>query len=143
MIDEQKRQIVRLHTEGKTHAEIAAIMDIPPSTVRSFFSRQTAVPFEQQQQAAPALSDGSNCRQCGEPLRLHSGNHMKRFCSERCRQAWWRAHPGLVTEKASSSTCVGCGSIFKNGGNPRRRYCSRACYMKERFGSRREGGDRE
>ena len=136
MTDEQKQQIVQLHTEGKSHAEIAAIMDIPPSTVRSFFSRQNAVPFKQQEQTAPTRVDDSNCRQCGMPLALHSGNRMKRFCSERCRQAWWRAHPGLITEKASSSTCVGCGTIFKNGGNPSRRYCSRTCYMRHRFEGR-------
>jgi hypothetical protein len=89
---------------------------------------------------APPMTDPARCRQCGEPLRLHSGNHMKRFCSESCRQKWWRAHKGELSAKASTSVCVGCGVTFKNGGNPNRRYCSRDCYFDHRFQRERTTG---
>lgn len=141
MTSEQKVRIQQLRDEGKTFAAISDEIGVAISTIKSFcqknlrenvptakVERNTAVP-------AAIIDTHGFCRQCGETLDLRPGNQMKRFCSERCRQKWWREHPGLVTSKASSSVCVGCGSVFKNGGNHARRYCSRACYMTHRFGN--------
>ena len=74
------------------------------------------------------------CRNCGKDLQLTPSNQMKRFCSERCRQKWWRAHPGVITHMVSVSTCANCGVIFKNGGNQSRRFCSKECYFNYRCG---------
>lgn len=82
------------------------------------------------------------CRQCGEPLKLASATHMRRFCSENCRQKWWRAHKGQKTEKVSTTICLACGETFNNKGNPARRYCSRACYFQARF-LRRDSNDQQ
>lgn len=75
-----------------------------------------------------------SCRFCGKAFPLTTMNRMKRFCSEHCRQKWWRAHPGVITQKVSVSSCANCGLVFKNGGNPKRRFCSRSCYFQYRFG---------
>ena len=137
MNNEQKQRMLRLRGEGKTYAAIAGIMDISTSAVKSFFSREGG---KAEQSVSDDMPDETSmpgfCRQCGADLHIRVGNRMKRFCSERCRQKWWRAHPGTISDKASVSVCVGCGKPFKNRGNPGRRYCSRACYYAHRFGGR-------
>ena len=134
MTNEQRAQIQRLRSEGKTYAAIAETMDLSCSAVKSFFSRSGRdEKTEKSPETAPAYGDGL-CRQCGAPLGLHASNRMKRFCSESCRQKWWKAHPGLYRDQTSTSTCANCGETFKNGGNPKRRFCSRDCYYHHRFG---------
>lgn len=137
MTDLQKQQMLRLRGEKKTYTAIARIMNISTSAVKSFFSREVG-------KTEQSISDGKPgkpfkpgfCRQCGTDLKITVSNRMKRFCSETCRQKWWRAHPGAISDKATISVCVGCGVSFNNRGNPGRRYCSRACYYATRFGGR-------
>ena len=146
MTIDQKQRMLQLRAEGKTYTAIAETMGFSPSAVKSFFSREGAravVPDEfhaADERDVIVAPIAGVCRQCGADLKLHAGNQMKRFCSESCRQKWWRAHPGFITDKASTSTCAGCGAVFKNGGNPARRYCTRACYIEHRFGKRDVNG---
>ncbi len=155
MTDEQKRLTLQQRDDGKTYTAIAAELGLSSNTVKSFCARsgiqkttmmktsvktlpmehQTGATVEEPSKAGLLMQlDHSVCRQCGADLHLRNENQMKRFCSERCRQKWWRAHPGLITEKASVSVCAACGHAFKNNGNHARRYCSRACYLRSRFG---------
>ena len=153
MTIEQKETVTRMRAEGKTFSDIAECIGISVSTVKSFWQKfsQASEPvspgahgdeasgYEQKCESPdnimPPVTPGV-CRQCGAALNLHAGNQMKRFCSERCRQKWWRAHPGTISNKATISICAGCGKSFNNRGNPGRRYCSRACYYANRFGGR-------
>ena len=157
MTEDQKRLTLQMRNDGKTYAAIAVELGLSSNTVKSFCTRNgmpksvmmetgvetlpmkrqtdTTAGAEEASKAEPIMrTDRSACRQCGADLQLRNENQMKRFCSERCRQKWWRAHPGLITEKASVSVCAACGHAFKNHGNHARRYCSRACYLRSRFG---------
>lgn len=157
MTSEQKEQALIMRADGQTYASIAEALGVPVGSVKSYVSRNTvgclqpktttdnvsATVESDSTSAAPTSPDNSVsssafCRQCGEPLNMTSKTHMRRFCSESCRQKWWRAHKGEVSVKASVSVCVGCGASFKNGGNPARRFCSQACYFNYRFGIRRD-----
>lgn len=153
MTIEQKETVTRMRAEGNTFSAIAESLGISVSTIKSYWQKSSqaskpvspgtdayevsgsAAKEKTQDNTMPPVTPGI-CRQCGVALNLHIGNQMKRFCSERCRQKWWRAHPGLVTAKASVSVCVGCGRTFKNGGNPARRFCSRTCYTRHRLSGR-------
>ncbi len=54
--------------------------------------------------------------------------HQK-FCSDKCRMAWWKAHPDQLNRKAIyHMVCAHCGQPFDSYGNSHRKYCSRACY---------------
>lgn len=127
MTEEQRQIALSMRAENRTFAEISTLLGIPTSTLKSCLKREN-------QADRPEIKQGAVCRQCGQPLQLHSGNRMKRFCSERCRQKWWRENRGAVTRRASVSQCVYCGKPFKNRGNPQRRYCCRECYFRHRFG---------
>lgn len=167
MTNEQKRLSLQMRADGQTYIAIAETLRVPSSIIKSFCAKaqtpaddpapvdMVSVNTSPENQATDAehiaecpsageaiapvtpARDVTLCRQCGEPLHLNSANHMKRFCSENCRQKWRRAHNGEQTSKASASVCMGCGMTFKNGGNPARRYCSQDCYFEHRFSIRR------
>ena len=57
----------------------------------------------------------------------------KKFCSDKCRMAWWNAHQDQVTRNAHYSfVCAQCGENFTVYGNASRKFCSRACYLTSR-----------
>lgn len=64
------------------------------------------------------------CIQCGVEM-IGSHSHRK-FCSGRCKAAWWRAHPH--SEKVSEHTCRQCGSSFSIGAGQNNKWlCSDEC----------------
>lgn len=64
--------------------------------------------------------------------------NVEKFCSDNCRTAWWNAHPEKVNRRAVYHfTCAHCGKPFTAYGNAKRKYCSHACYIADRY----KGGD--
>lgn len=117
----ERESVAYLQAHGLGYKRIASQLGLPINTVKSFCSRHAPVPIE------------NLCAQCGLPLVQTSGKRMKRFCSDACRMAWWRAHPSLLNRKGFYDlTCSYCGDSFKSYGNPRRKYCCRDCYDKAR-----------
>ena len=99
---------------------------------------------------ATALGDGAGmvvsnglegkifCLQCGALLTQTPGRKRVKFCSDNCRTAWWNAHPEKVNRRAVYHfTCAHCGKPFTAYGNAKRKYCSHACYIADRY----KGGD--
>ena len=122
MTDEQKRQIGSYRTRGKSYRQIAELMNMPISTVKTFCSRN----FKSK--------SGSLCEQCGMPVEQTPGRKHKRFCTDRCRMSWWNSHQDLVKRKANYFiTCQHCGKSFISYGNKHRKYCCHECYIEERY----------
>ena len=130
----QKIQIQRHRTEGLGYTAISQIMGLPYNTVKSFCKRNnlggrlaTNISVETQTSVC--------CKKCGAQLVQTEGRKVKKFCSTVCRLAWWNKHPEKVNRKAVYNfKCACCGSDFTAYGNKSRKYCSHACYIKERFG---------
>lgn len=124
----EKQRIKYLRGKGESYAAIAAALAISENTVKSYCRRNNlgasiSVPL------VPASKD--TCTNCGLPLIHTSGAKKKRFCSDRCRMAWWNAHPEAVNRKAIRGyTCQTCGKQFTAYGNTERKYCTRVCYAK-------------
>ena len=75
------------------------------------------------------------CGYCGAPITQTLGRKEKKFCSDRCRNLWWNAHLDLVDRRANYEfVCRTCGKPFTAYGNAHRKYCSRDCYIEDRFG---------
>lgn len=114
----QKEQITRLRAEGKSYATIADTMRLSINTVKSYCRRNNLVGN------ATIMSepvDGIVCRQCGMPLKQAIGKKHKRYCSNKCRMAWWNAHPEDVKHKTIQTfTCQTCGQNFENYGKRER-----------------------
>ena len=111
-----------MRSRDKSAADIAIALGLSVNTVRSYIRRHPS---------KDAVQVG--CRQCGKPVMQHKGRKAKYFCSDRCRNAWWNAHPEKVQRKAYYRlTCQFCGKEFVSYGNKNRKYCSRLCYADAR-----------
>lgn len=79
----------------------------------------------------------NTCPECGEPLiqTMYKGR-KKKFCSELCRRNWWKRHPQQAKRSEMALyiiKCRHCGKQFAAYGNRHRVYCSRDCYIQDRF----------
>ena len=78
------------------------------------------------------------CEYCGKDVKQLPGRKLKRFCSDKCRMAWWNQHQENVNRKANYDyVCAYCGKAFTAYGNANRKYCSHECYIEDRFGGAR------
>ncbi|RAZ95782.1 RNA polymerase subunit sigma-70, partial [Klebsiella oxytoca] len=58
----------------------------------------------------------------------------RKFCSEKCRRQWWKAHPQEGNRKAIvTKKCECCGREFSFYRSRKPKYCSYDCYIKARF----------
>ena len=128
MTHAQKERIASMRADGESYANIAAALGLSENTVKSYGRRNklgdAAVQRDGFGDTKPA------CANCGRPM-VVSGQKTKRFCSEGCRMAWWRAHPERMNRKSMRRfTCSFCGVAFDSYGNGHRKYCSHACYAR-------------
>lgn len=113
--------INNMRLEGHGPSEIATRLGLSPSTVRSHIHRHRHIPGTKA------------CKHCGQPLVQPKGYRQKKFCSDRCRMAWWNSHKEEVNKQAFYTlTCQHCGKEFDSYGNSNRKYCCRACYIASR-----------
>ncbi len=121
----QKQRITYLRGRGDSYATIAADLGISANTVKSYCRRNNiGVAIKREQPVA-----ANTCSNCGRPLRHTPGAKRKRFCSDECRMAWWKAHPEAMNRKAFYCfVCLSCGKEFEAYGNRHRKYCSRSCF---------------
>lgn len=79
---EQKASIIRMRSDGMTFSEIANQLQLSINTVKSFYRRN-----------AKTKSQLEACMNCGKPIVQTKHKRQKKFCSDKCRNAWWSAHP--------------------------------------------------
>lgn len=130
MTERQKMQITEMRQSGAPYSKITDILDISQSAVKSYCLRHEIKPVDK-----TAGREVTLCENCGAEIIQNLKGKHKRFCCDKCRNAWWNARPGLVNRKAVYEyTCRYCGVNFTAYGNARRKYCSNACYISARFG---------
>ena len=134
---QQKEQISKLRANGASFGKIASTLGISINTIKSYCKRN---PILSEVVPAPkAVIHADRCLQCNATLEQSSGHRQKRFCSPKCRIAWWAAHPEQMTRKKLFSVeCQHCGGVFMQYGSRPRKFCSRGCYLAHRYG---QGGD--
>ena len=131
MTGEQKKSIHEMRAEKFSYSQIAASLGISLNTIKSYCRRSGL----QGNLSRTAEGGGAVCQQCGKRLYQKQKRKPKRFCSDQCRRAWWKDHQDRLHKKAVYVlTCAHCGTSFQSYGNKKRKYCSHACYIKDRFG---------
>ncbi len=127
MTKEQKNKISELRSASSSYREIAEQLGVSVNTVKSFCSRKS--------KPEPETTGSDVCKNCGATIMQTSGRRRRVFCSTECRLKWWNSgenrggHQGCV-----QLTCAHCGKGFSAYRCKDRKYCSRACYTKSRFG---------
>ena len=116
MTTEKSKEILQYREQGLGYKRIAALTGYSLNTVKSVCRRNP--------------NGGEKlCLQCGAKIEQPPHRKEKKFCSDKCRMAWWKAHPDQLNRKAIYHlVCAHCGQPFDSYGNSRRKYCSRACY---------------
>ena len=124
MTASQKQQITSMRYARLSYADISAKTGISVNTVKTFCRRNCLTDAE--------LAEQSICMNCG--CSITNGKYRpKKFCSDKCRMAWWNIHQDQVNRNAHYSfTCAHCGESFTVYGNAHRKFCSRACYLASR-----------
>ncbi len=131
MNDTEKKAIIDLRNQGLGYMKISQALGVPMSTVKSFCRRHGV----SKDAKADELLEKHCCLQCGKPVKQNKGRKEKRFCSDKCRMAWWNSHRALVKhKKVHDQVCPLCHKIFKVYGKRERKFCSHECYVKYRFG---------
>lgn len=128
----QKEKVRQLREAGSNYAKIAQTLDLSENTVKSYCKRNN---FIGKPKLMPAGDDVSlaHCSNCAAPLVQTAGRKAKKFCSDRCRMAWWNTHSCAMGRKGIRSfSCHTCGQHFEAYGKRERKYCSRACYGKSK-----------
>lgn len=78
------------------------------------------------------------CLNCGAKLVQDPKRKQKKFCCDKCRNQWWNQHLDQVKRKSYYEiTCQRCGKVTTVYGDSRRKYCSRECYIADRFSKRK------
>ena len=131
MMDLHKDEIVRLRGKGFTYTAIADTLGLSVNTVKSYCQRNGLGKVKPQKRL---------CAHCSAEIIGTPKTKPKKFCSDKCRAAWWSQHPEkLRPGKAHTVGCAFCGVTFQASVSTRRKYCSHACYISARF----KGGDAE
>ncbi len=127
---QQKEAIQNLRMEGQSYTKIAFILGISENTVKSYCRRNNLKGFVL---VSPDPVTVIYCRQCGSIVKQTPGKKQKQYCEDKCRMAWWNAHPEAATRKSVQRfTCKICGRDFQCYGKRVRKYCSRSCYGKSK-----------
>lgn len=126
MTAEQKSRIDAYRLSGKKYVEIARLMNLPETTVKSYCYRKP-LPA-----SGPAV-----CPQCGKAL-PESRFRPRRFCSDECRNRYWYSHQEVHDRSTVvQAFCEHCGKPFMDYPQRHRKFCSHPCYIAARY-----GGDR-
>lgn len=135
MTEAQKSAIKSMREYGFGYARIAKRLGMSVNTVRSY-CRRNHLMSEDIQPVVPVEPGARKCfcKGCGVPVAQNPGRKAKLFCSDSCRTMWWNSHPELVNRKAYYNfTCKYCKKPFTAYGNSKRKYCSRACALADRY----------
>ena len=132
MNETQKSQITALRKKGCGYIRIANELELSENTVKSYCRRHGL--------SVETLQNMAFCRNCGRPITNKEKQKPRKFCSDLCRTAWWKAHPDEVSRKAIYAfVCACCGKKFAAYGNKSRKYCCHECYINFRFGGKHDG----
>ena len=91
-----KKKIEAYRESGVPYSEIAETLSLPLNTVKSYCKRHNLGGRRER-----TADDILLCKQCGEGVPQTPHRKAKIFCSDKCRMAWWNAHPQNVQRKSS------------------------------------------
>lgn len=133
MTDQEKQQIAIYRNQGLSYTAISRKMEKSVNSIKTYCKRNGlggVRAFDKSGNANVCV-----CENCGKPVIQNPGRKKKRFCSDKCRNAWWNSHQEQVNKKANyECVCAHCRKTFISYGNKNRKYCSHECYIEDRFG---------
>lgn len=122
MTREEKEKVLKLKDAGYGAKTISKQLGLPLNSVKSLLRRDIIVKT-------------TRCKECGTELICVEGKKPKKFCSDKCRMAWWYKNQHMMNKKSAYEVvCVCCKKKFNFYGYKNRKYCSRECYLRDKYG---------
>lgn len=128
MTDNEKKQVKQMRAKGMGYGAIAKALDVSINSVKTYCRRNNLT---------VGAVDGNTayCECCGKEIQNIPGKKKKRFCSDKCRNAWWNENIDQIDKKAQYELeCAYCGKSFISYGNKGRKYCCHPCYVLDHHG---------
>lgn len=126
MTNEEIKKIKQLQMQGYGYKSIAIEVDLPVNTIKSYCRRH---PVSQK----TFIINKGFCQNCGEKIIPSLHCKEKKFCSDKCRVAWWTSHSkGSENKTQKKVVCAYCGKEFISYPSKRRKFCSRTCFANAR-----------
>lgn len=130
MTDEEKIKVANLRARGFGYTAISKELNISANTIKAYCKRSGlgGVASEEVDEVdIPIIK--CRCQNCGKKIAFPEGRKEKKFCSDKCRNAWWNANLDKVNRKAMYEfTCLHCKKKGIAYGNNHRKFCNRECY---------------
>lgn len=95
MTETQKKRALNLREREYSYAKISKEIDVPESTIKSFFRRINHI---------PDMKFESICYHCGKQIEFVPHRKFRKFCSGKCRVAWWRLNNRKKKGKMDADT---------------------------------------
>ena len=138
MRPEMEKQIINLRLKGLGYKAIAVVIGSSKENVRYFCKTHgldgnaelVKLNFEEHKKHP------ETCKFCGGKITRVPHSGKKLYCSDECRRAWWKEHPGEANHSKEATykcECSYCKRVFYSYGNKDRKYCSHDCYIQDRF----------
>ena len=126
MTAEQKIQIDELRKAGNGYKSISIRLNLSVNTVKSYCQRHHV--------ESPKLPKNIRlCLQFGQEVLQTPHRKAKKFCCDKCRMNWWKAHSAIIDKKSQQIfICPVCGEEFSAYSSSKQKYCSRICYGKSK-----------
>ena len=128
------KQILELREQNLGYREIAYQTGLTRDAVRNLCRKYEMGGYR----ARPQTTPKNACPNCGKPVVDSGAGRKRRFCSEYCRRRWWKLHRDAACQNDTAVyhfQCECCKQPFTAYGNRNRKFCSRSCYIQERFHS--------
>ena len=139
MTEQQALQIRQMREQGVGYRSIGLMTGLSRDVVRNFCKTRGLSGYGSvlTKNIQEQVMLGKACLYCGKEITQPQTGRPKKFCSDKCRRAWWSGHQEQLKRNDTALypvTCERCGRDFLSYGNKNRKYCSHDCYIKARFG---------
>lgn len=133
MTDEQKEKIKMMRQQGIGYKQIANEIGLSRDSVRGYCRKHGLDGFGEEiaRQHKMLMQEEFIyilCLQCGKEIKQNTTGRKRKYCSMECKRLWDKTH-----RKAFELKCSYYGKEFKSLGIKHLKYCSRDCYIKDRF----------
>lgn len=145
MTEAQAEQITQMRMKGIGYKSIATVVGLSRDIVRNYCKAHNMTGYTSAltKNVQMMIEKGDACLYCGGNIVKAGTGRPKKFCSEKCRRNWWKAHPEAAKRREDAArrlVCPKCGKPFTVYGKTDRKYCSHECYIRDRFWKEDENG---
>ena len=131
MNENQKTRIKNLRLQGLGYIKVAEVTGISVNTIKSYCRRNNL----ERGTNKTIRTNISSCKNCGKEILQTKGKKERRFCDDKCRSAYWNKNQDKINRtSANEHCCMHCSKSFTDYARNNRKYCSRECYIKARYG---------